>query len=131
MVSSRIGEDAEVVPTVRARVAFVNGEPFDMQKPEVRQQQGQIGREFAITYRPSLDDSETVVSGEWWKDVPDVPEVSVEEDMAGRLHVGPGDSITFDAQMPHRLWTIGKKPAEAIGVVYNRHGDNRAKTNSD
>ena len=39
-----------------------------------------------------------------------------------------GDSITFDAQMPHRLWTIGKKPAEAIWVVYNRHGDNRLQT---
>ena len=57
--------------------------------------------------------------------------------MSGRLGVkigfedfelGPGDSITFDAQMPHRLWTIGKKPAEAIWVVYNRHGDSRSPT---
>jgi transcriptional regulator with XRE-family HTH domain len=57
--------------------------------------------------------------------------------MSGRLGIkigfeefelGPGDSITFDAQMPHRLWTIGKKPAEAIWVVYNRHGDSRTKT---
>ena len=56
--------------------------------------------------------------------------------MSGRLGIkigfeefelGPGDSITFDAQMPHRLWTIGRKPAEAIWVVYNRHGDSRAK----
>ena len=57
--------------------------------------------------------------------------------MSGRLGIkigfeefelGPGDSITFDAQMPHRLWTIGKKPAEAIWVVYNRHGDSRTRT---
>ena len=41
------------------------------------------------------------------------------------FELGTGDSITFDAQMPHRLWTIGKKPAEAIWVVYNRHGDSR------
>ena len=56
--------------------------------------------------------------------------------MSGRLGIkigfeefelGAGDSITFDAQMPHRLWTIGKKPAEAIWVVYNRHGDSRTK----
>lgn len=56
--------------------------------------------------------------------------------MGGRLglkigfeefELGPGDSITFDAQMPHRLWTIGKKPAEAIWVVYNRHGDTRRR----
>ena len=57
--------------------------------------------------------------------------------MSGRLGVRigfeefelePGDSITFDAQMPHRLWTIGKKPAEALWVVYNRHGDSRTWT---
>jgi transcriptional regulator with XRE-family HTH domain len=46
------------------------------------------------------------------------------------FELGPGDSITFDAQMPHRLWTVGKKPAEAIWVVYNRHGDIRTRTTS-
>ena len=39
--------------------------------------------------------------------------------------LGPGDSIAFDAQMPHRLWTIGREPAAALWVVLNRHGDNR------
>ena len=57
--------------------------------------------------------------------------------MSGRLGVKigfeefeleAGDSITFDAQMPHRLWTVGKKPAEAIWVVYNRHGDSRPRS---
>ncbi len=48
----------------------------------------------------------------------------------GEFELGQGDSITFDAQMPHRLWTVGKKPAEAIWVVYNRHGDNRTRSAS-
>jgi transcriptional regulator with XRE-family HTH domain len=39
--------------------------------------------------------------------------------------LGVGDAITFDAQTPHRLWTIGKKPAEAIWVMHNRHSDQR------
>ena len=39
----------------------------------------------------------------------------------------PGDSITFDAQTPHRLWTIGNKPAIAIWVVLNRHADRRSR----
>jgi transcriptional regulator with XRE-family HTH domain len=43
------------------------------------------------------------------------------------FELGPGDSIAFDAQMPHRLWTVGKEPAEAIWVVLNRHGDNRVR----
>lgn len=41
--------------------------------------------------------------------------------------LGPGDSISFDAQRPHRLWAIGKTPAVAIWVVVNRHGDSRVK----
>jgi len=39
----------------------------------------------------------------------------------------PGDSISFDAQSPHRLWTIGREPAVAIWVVLNRHSDRRAR----
>jgi len=41
------------------------------------------------------------------------------------FELGPGDSITFDAQDPHRLWTIGQTPVEAIWVVHNRYGDRR------
>lgn len=99
-IKERTGETPEAIPTVRARIAFINGEPIDFQNREVRQQQGQIGREFAITYRPNLDENESVISGDWWvEDAPDingVPEVSVEEDMAKRLNVVPGDSITFE-----------------------------------
>jgi putative ABC transport system permease protein len=97
MIEQATGERAETTPTVRARIAYINGEPIDFQQREVRQQQGQIGREFAITYRPNLDENETVISGEWWAgSEAEVPEVSVEEDMAGRLKIGPGDSITYD-----------------------------------
>lgn len=97
LIDTRIGEKAEAIPTVRARISHVNGEPFDFGSRETRQQQGQIGREFAVTYRPNLDSNESVVSGVWWPADPgDVPEVSVEEEMAKRLNVGPGDSLTFD-----------------------------------
>ena len=37
-----------------------------------------------------------------------------------------GDSVSFSAQMPHRLWAIGGEPATAIWVVINRTGDARA-----
>jgi len=43
------------------------------------------------------------------------------------FELGPGDSIAFDAQMPHRLWTVGREQAEAVWVVLNRHGDNRKR----
>ena len=97
MIGDRIGERPEAIPTVRARIAFVNGEPFDFQNREVRQQQGQIGREFAITYRDKLDVNESVISGNWWTAAAsDAPEVSVEADMAKTLGVTAGESMTFD-----------------------------------
>ncbi|CAN5634337.1 ABC transporter permease [soil metagenome] len=98
IVEQRSGEAVQVVPTIRARISLVNGEPFDFQQREVRQQQGQIGREFAITYRPNLDENETVIAGEWWKEIENQTEaeVSVEEDMSGRLNVAVGDWLTFD-----------------------------------
>ncbi len=96
ILEEKTGEAAEIVPTVRARIAFINGEPFDFGNRETRQQQGQIGREFAVTYRANLDKNESVIAGEWWSENLDVPQVSVEEDMATRLKVSAGDSITFD-----------------------------------
>jgi putative ABC transport system permease protein len=96
ILETRTGEAAQIIPTARARVAFVNGEPFDFANRETRQQQGQIGREFAVTFRPNLDANETVVAGRWWSETSAVPEVSVEEGMAERLKIVIGDSITFD-----------------------------------
>ena len=54
--------------------------------------------------------------------------------MSGRLGVqisfdhydlGPGDSISFDSSSPHRLWTLGNQPVEAIWVVVGRQSDSR------
>ena len=42
-----------------------------------------------------------------------------------RYDLGPGDSISFDSSSPHRLWTIGDEPAEAIWVVVGRQSDVR------
>jgi putative ABC transport system permease protein len=97
LIESHICEKAETIPTIRARISHVNGEPFDFAQRETRQQQGQIGREFAVTYRAEMDDNESLLSGAWWSSEPsDVPEVSVESDMATTLKVSPGDSMTFD-----------------------------------
>jgi transcriptional regulator with XRE-family HTH domain len=54
--------------------------------------------------------------------------------LSGRLGVkigfeeyelGPGDAISFDAQIPHRLRCIGARPAAVIWAVVRRHGDAR------
>jgi transcriptional regulator with XRE-family HTH domain len=54
--------------------------------------------------------------------------------LSGRLGVtigdesyelAPGDSISFEATEPHRLWAIGDEPATAIWVVRGREDDPR------
>jgi transcriptional regulator with XRE-family HTH domain len=42
-----------------------------------------------------------------------------------KYELGPGDSISFDAQVPHRLWTIGREPAVTIFTILRRHSDSR------
>ncbi len=111
IVFERSGEDVQVVPTIRARIALVNGSPFDFGNREVRQQQGIIGREFAITYRSNLDENETLIAGDWWSDKAGEAEVSVEEGMSKTLSVSVGDTITFDIsgrKIPARVANIRK-----------------------
>ena len=47
-----------------------------------------------------------------------------------RYELGPGDSISFDSSSPHRLSTIGDRPAEAIWVVAGRQSDGRRSQSS-
>ena len=111
IVFERSGEPVQVVPTIRARIALVNDQPFDFQQREVRQQQGVIGREFAITYRPNLDENESLIAGNWWDENSNEEAVSVEEGMSKTLNVSVGDSITFDIsgrKIPARVANIRK-----------------------
>jgi putative ABC transport system permease protein len=96
ILEEKTGEAAQTLPTVRARISHINGLPIDYQNRETRQQQGQIGREFAVTYRPNMDKNESLVDGEWWNTPSEIPRVSVEEDMAKTLKTEVGDSLTFD-----------------------------------
>jgi transcriptional regulator with XRE-family HTH domain/mannose-6-phosphate isomerase-like protein (cupin superfamily) len=43
--------------------------------------------------------------------------------------LGPGDSISFDSTMPHRLFTAGNEPVKAIWFVVGRRGDPRILRN--
>ena len=39
--------------------------------------------------------------------------------------LGPGGSIAFESSSPHRLWTIGDEPVNAVWVVVGRAADPR------
>jgi len=96
MIEGSTSEKPEVIAITRARLAYVNGKPIDWNDREIRRQSGQIGREFAVTSRAELDPYEKIIDGKWWPERNDEPQVSVEENMARRLKVAPGDSITFE-----------------------------------
>jgi putative ABC transport system permease protein len=97
LIQSEIGETVEYIPAVRGRIAEIDGRPVDEQNREIRQQSGQIGREYVLTYRPRLIGDEEIVAGKFWDETPSSePEVSLEENLRDALKVNLGSTITFD-----------------------------------
>jgi putative ABC transport system permease protein len=93
------GASADLIPTVRARIAAVNGQEIDLDAAGMRRERGRLGREYVVTYRPRLDYNETIVAGRFWDETPAAePEVSIEEGMRGAAGLDLGGTITFDVQ---------------------------------
>jgi putative ABC transport system permease protein len=99
LVEQATGTHAELIPTVRARIARVNGQEIDLDAAGMRRERGRLGREYVVTYRPNLEPNETVVAGKFWDATPSSePEVSIEEGMLGTAGLDLGGTITFDIQ---------------------------------
>ncbi len=99
IVAKTTGASAELIPTLRARIAAVNGKEIDLEAAGVRGERGMLGREYVVTYRPRLESNETLVAGKFWDETPsEEPEVSVEEGVRGVGGIDVGSTITFDIQ---------------------------------
>jgi putative ABC transport system permease protein len=99
LVGRTPGARADLIPTVRARIAAVNGKEIDLEAAGARRERGQLGREYVVTYRPRLEYNETVVAGQFWDETPTPePEVSIEEGLRGVGGIDVGGTITFDIQ---------------------------------
>ena len=99
LVAQTAGGRAELIPTVRARIAAVNGEEIDLDAARVRGERGRLGREYVVTYRPRLEYNETIVAGQFWDETPSAePEISIEEALRGTAGIDVGSTITFDIQ---------------------------------
>ena len=57
-----------------------------------------LNREYRVTYRDSLIDSEELVRGQWVGTAGDSIFVSLEEGVAEAMHVDVGDQVTFNVQ---------------------------------
>jgi putative ABC transport system permease protein len=97
LIKQATGEQPSLIPTVRARIAAVNGREIDLEQGEMRRERGRLGREYVVTYRPALEPNETIIDGKFWDASPaSEPEVSVEEGMRGLAGIDIGSRITFD-----------------------------------
>ena len=97
LVEQATGEPAVAVPTVRVRIAAINGKQVDLDAREARRERGRLGREYVVTYRPALEANEEIVGGKFWDAAPSgEPEVSIEEGMVGLGGLDVGGRITFD-----------------------------------
>jgi putative ABC transport system permease protein len=105
-----------VIPVLRARVVAVHGREIDLDTYQEVRGRGGMSREYTVTYRPNLQDNETIVGGEWWGSgevTPESAEVSIEEAFleprnggrggrdrapapAGVSRINVGDRMQFD-----------------------------------
>jgi putative ABC transport system permease protein len=97
IVRNATGEAPEILPTVRARIAAINGKTIDRESPEYKKDRGRLGFEYTITYRSDLDETESILEGKFWNQTPSsVPEISIEESLKGMAGLDLGSNITFD-----------------------------------
>ncbi|MEM6050635.1 putative ABC transporter permease subunit YbbP [Erwinia sp. P7711] len=73
-------------PIIRARLTMLNGKPTDPAMDNA------LNRELNLTWQAQLPDHNPLTAGSW---PPKKGEVSVEEELAGRLGVKLGDTLTF------------------------------------
>ncbi|TGL44489.1 ABC transporter permease [Leptospira perdikensis] len=95
-------EKQYLAPVIGARLSKVNGEPIkkeDTIKNAMDRNWRATARtrEYFLSYRDDLYDTEEVTKGAWW-DESGRNEISVERDFAGYLQAGVGDELTFNVQ---------------------------------
>jgi putative ABC transport system permease protein len=105
-LDERGARTVESAPLVSARLGAIGGVDS-----EVRLAQGELQRElrwalrreYRLTYREDLRDTETLVAGRWWDagvdpGAADAMPVSLEADLARTLGVALGERITWEVQ---------------------------------
>jgi putative ABC transport system permease protein len=82
-------------PLVRARISHVNGRPAAEYPALTERGRNELEDETNLTWAADLSADNEVVSGRWWASVPDLPELSLEEELRAAIGLSLGDEITF------------------------------------
>ena len=97
LIARETGERPLLIPAVRMRIVAINDRQVDFEESEMRRERGRLGREYIVTYRPTLEANETIIDGKFWDASPaSGAEVSIEENMRGMAGLDLGSTITFD-----------------------------------
>lgn len=73
-------------PIIRARLTQINGQSTEGNNDEA------LNRELNLTWHSQRPEHNPIIEGEW---PPQAGEVSIEQGLAKRLNIRPGDSLTF------------------------------------
>ncbi len=93
-----------LMPLLRGRVVGVDGKRTNLPTAEDVRRQGELTREYGLTFRDALQNNERLTAGQFWSgplteartaDGLDT-EVSIEQMVADQAHVGVGDIMRFD-----------------------------------
>jgi putative ABC transport system permease protein len=92
------GGDPVLIPVLRARITAIRGNATTLDSYEdVRGRGRGLGREYVVTYRAKLAANERLSAGEFWPPGPaSGAQVSIEQGLAERERLQPGDLIRFD-----------------------------------
>ncbi len=104
VAAAHVSQPASLLPLMRARVVGVDGDRVSLATAEDVRRQGELTREYGITYRPALQENERLVGGRFWTGALDRAstadgldtEVSIEELVHEQAQVDLGDVMRFD-----------------------------------
>ena len=102
-IQTHQGASAEFSPLIRARLKSINGKLIErkdklkLTNKEREKYRWRI-REYNLTYKDTLNPSEKIISGQFWKPNEQKPHISLEKDFARRAQLKLGDTLAFDIQ---------------------------------
>ncbi len=112
------------VPIVNMRLAGVNGYDYLQAREDSSDiRSGLFSREYRVTYRDSVSDSEKITSGKWvgsYDRADGLVPVSLEEGFAQRNRLKLGDTLTFNVQgLPVETYIASFREVDWRGMQTN------------
>jgi len=93
-------EGPSVLPLLRGRVVGVEGARVQLPTLDDVRREGELAREYGITYRANLADNERLVAGTWWTgpstELSGPIDVSIEQRLVDEHQIGIGDRLRID-----------------------------------